>query len=154
MPQSLTELVWNTSGNAQWKGPYLGMPAGATSASKDPWGTTLQFEQLDQKTARVRSAGPDRTFANADDLVLDVSIAQALRAATKFTIDRVNIAINSYNALYLPNQPLTGNIDNVVATLMTRSLLPSGFDWTTDGFGVKLSTSGSPITYVHSTSGS
>jgi general secretion pathway protein G len=166
LPQSLAELVTNTTGNPSWKGPYLDAPAGAASASVDPWRTTLSFQVLDQKTSRVRSAGPDGAFgsgggggggsngAGADDLVRDVSIAQGLRAATRFTVERLNAAIVAYNGVFLATQPLSGNIDGVVATLRARSLLPDGFDWTIDGFGVKLSTSAPPVTYVVSTSGS
>jgi general secretion pathway protein G len=158
VPQGLTELVTNTSGSASWKGPYLDIPAGASSASVDPWKTNLAMQVVDQKTVRLRCAGADGVLQSgsgngADDLVRDVSIAQGLRGATKFTVDRVNAAILSYNALFLATQPLSGNIDNVVGTLRAQSLLPSGFDWSTDGFGVKLSTSAPPVTYVSSTSG-
>ena len=187
LPQSLTELTTNSTNNAKWRGPYLDVPAGGTSASQDPWGTLLDYAQIDSKNARLRCAGPDRVLSStgngnngngngngngggngngnngngngnggntsADDITRDVSISQEIRVLTRFTVDRVNIAINDYNATYLPSQPLTGTIDSVVNTLKNKSLLPSGYDWTVDALGTKLAVSGSPINYVSSTNG-
>ncbi len=37
----------------------------------DAWGTKIRYERLSDSSFRLRSAGPDRIFDNADDIVKD-----------------------------------------------------------------------------------
>ena len=41
----------------------------AAGALPDPWGTKIRYERLSDSSFRLRSAGPDRIFDNADDIV-------------------------------------------------------------------------------------
>ncbi|MGE5741875.1 MAG: hypothetical protein ACM32H_07515 [Candidatus Aminicenantes bacterium RBG_16_66_30] len=43
----------------------------AAGALPDPWGTKIRYERLSDSSFRLRSAGPDRIFDNADDIVKD-----------------------------------------------------------------------------------
>jgi hypothetical protein len=40
-------------------------------ALPDAWGTKIRYEKLSDSSFRLRSAGPDRVFDNADDIVKD-----------------------------------------------------------------------------------
>ena len=40
-------------------------------ALPDAWGTKVRYEKLSDSSFRLRSAGPDRVFDNADDIVKD-----------------------------------------------------------------------------------
>ncbi|RPI98802.1 MAG: hypothetical protein EHM31_03240 [Candidatus Aminicenantes bacterium] len=37
----------------------------------DAWGTKIRYEKLSESSFRLRSAGPDRVFDSADDIVKD-----------------------------------------------------------------------------------
>jgi prepilin-type N-terminal cleavage/methylation domain-containing protein len=49
-----------------WAGPYVPTIAPAGAPVVDAWSLALQFDGV---TAQLRSAGPDRAFATADDVV-------------------------------------------------------------------------------------
>jgi prepilin-type N-terminal cleavage/methylation domain-containing protein len=49
-----------------WAGPYTPTLAAAGAPVVDAWSVALQFDGV---TAQLRSAGPDRQFSTADDLV-------------------------------------------------------------------------------------
>ncbi len=49
-----------------WAGPYVPTIAPAGAPVVDAWSLALQYDGV---TAQLRSAGPDRLFASADDLV-------------------------------------------------------------------------------------
>jgi prepilin-type N-terminal cleavage/methylation domain-containing protein len=49
-----------------WAGPYAPTVAAAGASVVDAWSLALQYDGV---TAQLRSAGPDRQFATADDLV-------------------------------------------------------------------------------------
>ena len=52
-----------------WYGPYVNAgfdPAGYTS---DAWGTAYRYGVAPDGAGQIRSAGPDRAFGSADDLV-------------------------------------------------------------------------------------
>ena len=51
---------------AGWNGPYVSGPSPGSDPTLDGWGTAFQYDPL---AGQVTSAGPDRTFASADDLV-------------------------------------------------------------------------------------
>jgi hypothetical protein len=40
-------------------------------ALPDAWGTKIRYEKLSDSSFRLRSAGPDRVFDSADDIVKD-----------------------------------------------------------------------------------
>lgn len=83
LPAALSEL--NTRGsqpigtagvlgvNMGWFGPYVNSgfdPAGYLS---DPWGTTYRYGAAPDGAGQIRSAGPDRVFLTADDIVFPPS---------------------------------------------------------------------------------
>ncbi len=45
--------------------------SGRRGADLDAWGTTIRYERLSDEHFRLISAGKDRTFNTADDLVLE-----------------------------------------------------------------------------------
>ena len=59
----LDALVKEPSGDKHWHGPY-------TDAKKlnDPWGTKFEYES-DGRTIKIKSAGPNQTMGDSDDVV-------------------------------------------------------------------------------------
>ena len=43
---------------------------GAFEATEDAWGTTLRYERISEEDFRIISAGKDKVFNTADDIVL------------------------------------------------------------------------------------
>jgi prepilin-type N-terminal cleavage/methylation domain-containing protein len=64
-----------------WAGPYAPSLATAGTALVDAWGMTFQYTGA----AQLRSAGPDRAYGNADDL-LRPQLAQATTGSLVVTV--------------------------------------------------------------------
>ena len=148
-------------GTSGWAGPYLsgGVGAGASTVDfdEDAWGVAYQRSSTgDQWT--LRSAGPDRSFGTADDLILDVDVSQERRDLTVDRLDVINLAIRLYNEDWLSPptpqvpDPLSDTWSTAYGQLVARGYLSNATEFRTDGWGadfVRTGTSG-PVVSVRS----
>lgn len=149
-PRSTTELLERPAGllaPGRWLGPYLTTQGG--DASLDAWGSPLRLTALDADRVELRSAGENRAFDDEDDHVRIASVAPELSAHTRWVVATVNAAIARYQADAGDGRPpLSGPITKLVAQLQGRSLLNDAVDWSRDAYGVRLATTGAPVSHV------
>ncbi len=62
--EGLRALEQAPAGLPSWKGPYL-----TTDKLKDAWGNGLEYKVLDAHSFQIKSAGPDRAWGTADDII-------------------------------------------------------------------------------------
>lgn len=62
--EGLLALSKAPAGLATWKGPYL-----PEESLMDVWGQPLQYEMLDARKFKLKSAGPDGSFGSVDDVI-------------------------------------------------------------------------------------
>lgn len=111
-PSSLDELLENVQSLGGWRGPYTVDRYSATGTGnsgdyrKDAWSEDFLYTLTSSITARLRSAGDDRTLGTDDDLVKDLDLTPILRAETLRRELVINDAISNYNQANLPQTPL------------------------------------------------
>lgn len=85
LPANITELNTRTAGPSPppqgapgggllgvkvgWYGPYVNAGFDQVGYTSDAWGTAYRYGVAPDLAGQIRSAGPDRAFGNADDLV-------------------------------------------------------------------------------------
>ena len=52
-----------------WYGPYVNAGFDPAGYASDAWGTAYRYGVAPDGAGQIRSAGPDRAFGSADDLV-------------------------------------------------------------------------------------
>ncbi len=147
VPATITPLVAHDGTTAGWLGPYLTTRTGGEPV--DPWGANYTLTSAGGSVVRLRSPGSDGVAETDDDVVRDVDLTFDLRTRTTMIVETVNRALALYNGQPEASwTPLPADIDGVVKTLQSSGYLNSTLDWSTDGFGAKLSTSAAPVTFV------
>ena len=127
-----------------WAGPYLtgvidDRRTGMSGYKVDPWSRDYQWK-VSGDVLTLTSAGSDGTFATATDIELIIDVTSIRRAITKERVNRLQIAINQYNAYYLTadpltTQPLPANFAQIFTKLIAAGLVPTGSDLATDAWG-------------------
>ena len=139
-------------------GPYVDAPVqgkslSADSYDTDAWGNLYQYIRLSATQAQISSYGPNGLrdgSQSGDDLELLVDITPALRQRTQEKAEVLNGAIDRYNSAYLPGTPLPTTAVQLVDRLQATGYLPPGNSWFRDAFGDFWQLSGSPVSYVFS----
>ncbi len=96
LPANLDDLVSDSGSWVGWNGPYLGGFDPATF-KRDAWGNPIAYAEHDpplvvsgeEVAATLRSAGPDRTFGNADDIDENSDLALQILGKDVWPTDRV-----------------------------------------------------------------
>ena len=156
-PRLTVEVFHEDGVRVRWRLFYEMAAAEEADFDEDAGGGAYQRSSTgDQWT--LRSAGPDRSFGTADDLILDVDVSQERRDLTVDRLDVINLAIRLYNEDWLsppPPQvpaPLSATWSTAYGQLVARGYLSNATEFRTDGWGadfVRTGTSG-PVVSVRS----
>ena len=142
LPSDHDDLL--TSSLPGWAGPYLtgvidDRRTGLSGYRVDPWSRDYQWSVSgDQLT--LTSAGSDGSFGTARDIQLVIDVTSIRRVLTKARMERLQIAINQYNAYYLTadpstTDPLPANFAQVITKLTAAGLIPTSSGLELDGWG-------------------
>ncbi len=140
----LASQVLLSSSLPGWTGPYLtgildDRRTGLSGYRVDPWSRDYNWSVSgDQLT--LASAGTDGTLATSDDIELVIDVTLIRRRVTLDRIERLQIVINQYNAVYLTadpltSQPLPADFAQILTALTTAGLIPTSSGLDVDGWG-------------------
>lgn len=137
LPADVTEL--STSSTPGWSGPYLvGVPddtiSGGSGYRVDAWSRPYRL-QASGDVLELRSSGKDAAYDTSDDLVLEVDVTPVRRRWTLERLAAVNTAIEAWNRLHLPDEPLPADYTSIHATLVANGFLPPTAAYEVDGWG-------------------
>ena len=152
-PPDLDSL--QTGSGTSWRGPYIpqyiqGWAATESDFRNDNWSRPFRWVLTNNVEGTITCAGANGLLDDADDLILQVDIRPLLRELTIEWLKVVNAGVTSYNADFLPGQPLVGDAEMVVTQLQAAGYLSSTQNWAYDAFGSILLTDGSPIASLYS----
>lgn len=144
LPTTATQLAVDP-GVTGWSGPYLsgGIAQGGASATDfdaDAWGVAYQ-RQTTGDVWTLTSAGPDRAFGGADDIVIAVDVTRERRQQTVDRLEVINLAIRLYNEDWLspPSpqspDPLSDTWSIAHGQLVGRGYLANAAEYRYDGWG-------------------
>ncbi len=157
LPASVAELLVAPA-DAGWSGPYLpgvvtDQLSGLSGYQVDAWSRPYVLAAAGDVLS-IRSQGPDAKTSTADDLLIQLDVTSIRRAETLARLERINRAIDHYNAQYLSTSPLPANYATVVSRLVSNGFLPSSPDYDADAWGnafVEDPLGGTPVVEVTST---
>ena len=138
LPTSIAELL-DDPGRSGWIGPYL--PVGRTERYIDPSGFELDAWSRPYTLAasgdvlKIRSAGADGVSWTADDVTLDLDVTHIRRTKTLIRLERINRAVERYNAEHGATSPPPPDYTTLYSSLVEDGLLPSSPDYQTDAWG-------------------
>lgn len=130
-PASFDGLEHDPGDVPGWAGPYLRTLSATSvgagmSLTEDAWEQPYHVKLSAGVELTITSPGADGTRSTDDDIVLIVDVTPVLRRSTRAELSRLNSAVASYNAEYLPDAPLPQDIDALVERLQDSGLLPAG----------------------------
>lgn len=139
LPTSVEALLSGASASG-WAGPYLSVQSsepwsGANDVQVDAWALAYRFQILAASRLEIASAGPDRSFGDETDIVFSVDVTPVRREKTRAQLATLNTAIRSYNAEYLPDDPLSTKYATLLTRLVSTGFLPAAAGFQVDAWG-------------------
>lgn len=125
LPTRIDELLADP-GTPGWIGPYL--PLGRTEQPVDPSGYVLDAWSrpytliVSGDGLTIRSLGADGVRSD-DDVTIDLDVRHIRRIKTQIRLERINRAIERYNAQY-QDSPLPEDYQSLYARLVSTGFLP------------------------------
>lgn len=147
---------------AGWSGPYvtggIRLASGSgTDFDEDGWGVAYALD-VTGDVWTLRSAGPNRTMNDTDDLILEVDVTAERRDLTIERLQVINLAIRLYNDDWLSPplpatpDPLSLSWPTAFTQLVTRGYLPNSAEYQSDGWGADFQAVGGSTPVVSVTS--
>ncbi|HED65125.1 MAG TPA: hypothetical protein ENJ09_06160, partial [Planctomycetes bacterium] len=138
-PSDLGELSVSP-GVTGWSGPYIQAESvdpvsGNPESVVDAWSTPYAIAAVGSSGFKITSAGEDKTFGTVADISRTLDVTPIRREKTLTVLRTVNQAITQYNALYLPDSPLSTSYGTLLGQLVSTGFLPDTAPFAVDGWG-------------------
>lgn len=132
-PPKFDDLEKNLSKTPGWVGPYLTSLTASSvgqemSLSKDAWDQDYAVKLSKGIELTITSMGLDGKLKTTDDLVVVIDVTPILRRQTLDELALLNAAVLAYNAVSLPDTPLSNTYTALLSTLQSGGYLPSNTD--------------------------
>lgn len=132
LPSSLSNLIANSDGVANWNGSYLPHGFDPNDYATDAWGIPIYYTSpgVPGELMELRSYGPDRSSGTSDDIVVkiysnEVFPTNNIQGAINITFNSApSITLNYSAKIYAKYRDGTGNLTNTLPICYSPVSIP------------------------------